>query len=111
MGSTLLQSMPAELTAGVAARQVKPDRERIRSILNMGSVIELQRQLLTTVMENEVSESQRTPKPIWRFSQVEAVSSAPLCLRGRCFTTSLPALERSIRRRRCNGRIDLWRDL
>ena len=42
MGSTLLQSMPAELTAGVAARQVKPDRERIRSILNMGSVIELQ---------------------------------------------------------------------
>jgi hypothetical protein len=47
--------MPAELTAGVAARQVKPDRERIRSILNMGSVIELQRQLLTTVMENEVS--------------------------------------------------------
>ena len=55
VGSTLLQSMPAELTAGVAARQVKPDRERIRSILNMGSVIELQRQLLTTVMENEVS--------------------------------------------------------
>ena len=71
VGSTLLQSMPAELTAGVAARQVKPDRERIRSILNMGSVIELQRQLLTTVMENEVSESQPTRKPIRRFSQVE----------------------------------------
>ena len=61
MGSTLLQSMPAELTAGVAARQVKPDRERIRSILNMGSVIELQRQLLTTVMENEGSHRARAP--------------------------------------------------
>ena len=57
VGSTLLQSMPAELTAGMAARQGKPDRERIRSILNMGNVIELQRQLLTTVMENEVSQS------------------------------------------------------
>ena len=59
--AALLQSMPAELTAGVAARQVKPDRERIRSILNMGSVIELQRQLLTTVMENEVSHRARAP--------------------------------------------------
>ena len=53
-GNHILQSMPAELTAGVAARPVKPDRERIRTILNMGNVIELQRQLLTTVMENEV---------------------------------------------------------
>ena len=64
--AALLQSMPAELTAGVAARQVKPDRERIRSILNMGSVIELQRQLLTTVMENEVSHRSRSlPSSPW----------------------------------------------
>lgn len=67
VGSTLLQSMPAELTAGVAARQVKPDRERIRSILNMGNVIELQRQLLTTVMENEVSQAVRQSQLPSRF--------------------------------------------
>ena len=34
---------------------VKPNREKIRAVLKMSNVIELQRQLLTTVMENEVS--------------------------------------------------------
>ena len=33
---------------------VKPNREKIRAVLKMSNVIELQRQLLTTVMENEV---------------------------------------------------------
>ena len=33
---------------------VRPNRERIRQILGTGSVLELQRQLLTSVMENEV---------------------------------------------------------
>merc|ERR1719410_2128637 len=48
-------SMPAELARGF---KVKPNRERIRQILRTSSVIELQRQLLTTVMENEVYKSQ-----------------------------------------------------
>jgi len=48
-------SMPAELARGF---KVKPNRERIRQILGTSSVIELQRQLLTTVMENEVYKSQ-----------------------------------------------------
>jgi hypothetical protein len=34
---------------------VKPNREKIRAVLKMSNVIELQRQLLTTVMENEVN--------------------------------------------------------
>ena len=34
--------------------QVKPDRDNIRNNLGMNNVIELQRHLLTTVMENEV---------------------------------------------------------
>ena len=34
---------------------VKPNREKIRAVLKMSNVIELQRQLLTTVMENEVT--------------------------------------------------------
>ena len=45
-------SMPAELARGV---RVKPNREKIRQVLGTSSVLELQRQLLTTVMENEVS--------------------------------------------------------
>ena len=44
-------SMPAEL----ARFRVKPNREKIRAVLATTSVLELQRQLLTTVMENEVS--------------------------------------------------------
>ena len=44
-------SMPAELARGF---KIKPNRERIRQILGTNSVLELQRQLLTTVMENEV---------------------------------------------------------
>ena len=43
-------SMPAEL----ARFRVKPNREKIRAVLATTSVLELQRQLLTTVMENEV---------------------------------------------------------
>ena len=46
-------SLPAELTKGIKV-QVKPDRDKIRTILGMTNVIELQRHLLTTVMENEV---------------------------------------------------------
>ena len=45
-------SMPAELARGL---RVKPNREKIRQVLSTSSVLELQRQLLTTVMENEVS--------------------------------------------------------
>ena len=44
-------SMPAELAKGF---RVKPNREKIRAVLGTTSVLELQRQLLTTVMENEV---------------------------------------------------------
>ena len=43
-------SMPAEL----ARFRVKPNREKIRAVLATTSVLELQRQLLTTLMENEV---------------------------------------------------------
>ena len=46
-------SLPVELTRGIRG-QVKPDRDKIRTILGMNNVIELQRHLLTTVMENEV---------------------------------------------------------
>ena len=46
-------SMPAELARGL---RVKPNREKIRQVLSTSSVLELQRQLLTTVMENEVSD-------------------------------------------------------
>ncbi len=51
-------SMPAELTRGLrgrSARSVRPNRDKIRTVLGMSNVIELQRQLLTSVMENEVS--------------------------------------------------------
>merc|ERR1719266_377336 len=48
-------SMPAELARGL---RVKPNREKIRQVLSTSSVLELQRQLLTTVMENEVYKSQ-----------------------------------------------------
>ena len=47
-------SLPVELTKGLSKGQVKPNRDKIRAILSMSSVIELQRHLLTTVMENEV---------------------------------------------------------
>ena len=47
-------SLPVELTRGIKV-QVKPNRDKIRTILGMNNVIELQRHLLTTVMENEVS--------------------------------------------------------
>lgn len=49
-------SLPVELTKGLKG-QVRPNRDKIRAILSMSSVIELQRHLLTTVMENEVSQS------------------------------------------------------
>ena len=58
-------SMPAELSGnqpkpGVMGRSgsvpIKPNREKIRAVLGMSNVIELQRQLLTTVMENEASD-------------------------------------------------------
>ncbi len=51
-------SMPAELARGRegAALRIQPNRERIRQILGTASVLELQRQLLTTVMENEVGD-------------------------------------------------------
>lgn len=48
-----IASMPAELLGGQA--KVKPNRDKIRQVLAMDSVIDLQRQLLTTVMENEVN--------------------------------------------------------
>lgn len=52
--------MPAELSRSllraVGPVQVRPNRERIRQVLQLNNVIELQRQLLTTVMENEVSQ-------------------------------------------------------
>ena len=65
-------SMPADLTAGglglgasatdlltkAASVPIKPNREKIRAVLAMSNVIELQRHLLTTVMENEVSASE-----------------------------------------------------
>ena len=47
-------SMPAELAKTAAMVRVKPNREKIRQVLATSSVLELQRQLLTTVMENEV---------------------------------------------------------
>lgn len=47
-----IASMPAEWTRGL---KVKPNREKISQILKIDSVIDLQRQLLTSVMENEVS--------------------------------------------------------
>ena len=47
-------SLPVELTKGLKG-QVRPNRDKIRAILSMSNVIELQRHLLTTVMENEVS--------------------------------------------------------
>ena len=47
-------SMPAELARQQARLVVRPNRERIRQILATSSVLELQRQLLTSVMENEV---------------------------------------------------------
>ena len=50
-----IASLPAEMTRGLRPNQVKPNREKIRTILSMSNVIDLQRQLLTTVMENEVS--------------------------------------------------------
>ncbi|XP_059097003.1 uncharacterized protein LOC131891447 isoform X2 [Tigriopus californicus] len=50
-------SMPVELTRGLKS-QVKPNREKIRQVINMNNVIDLQRQLLTTVMENEVYKTQ-----------------------------------------------------
>ena len=46
-------SLPVELTRGLKG-QVKPNRDKIRTILGMNNIIELQRHLLTTVMENEV---------------------------------------------------------
>ena len=51
--SSSVVSMPAEL-AKTMVRSVKPNREKIRQVLGTNSVLELQRQLLTTVMENEV---------------------------------------------------------
>ena len=48
-------SMPAELARKETVLRIQPNRERIRQILATASVLELQRQLLTTVMENEVS--------------------------------------------------------
>ena len=48
-------SLPVELTRGIKG-QVKPNRDKISTILGMNNVIELQRHLLTTVMENEVSD-------------------------------------------------------
>ena len=50
-------SMPAEL----ARFRVKPNREKIRAVLATTSVLELQRQLLTTVMENEVRTTPVSP--------------------------------------------------
>jgi hypothetical protein len=48
-------SMPAELAGREGGLRIQPNRERIRQILATTSLLELQRQLLTTVMENEVS--------------------------------------------------------
>ncbi len=53
-------SLPAELRPAGAGQAgllagVRPDRERIGRILRTDSVVDLQRQLLTTVMENEAS--------------------------------------------------------
>jgi hypothetical protein len=49
-----IASLPAEMAKGLRPNPIKPNREKIRTILSMSNVIELQRQLLTTVMENEV---------------------------------------------------------
>jgi len=56
VGAAVLASMPAELRP---RGQAKADRQRVSKILKTSSVIELQRQLLTTVMENEVSDKCR----------------------------------------------------
>ena len=42
------------LLSKAASVPIKPNREKIRAVLAMSNVIELQRHLLTTVMENEV---------------------------------------------------------
>lgn len=47
-------SLPAELQNRQGLK-IKPNRDKIRTILGMTNIIELQRHLLTTVMENEVS--------------------------------------------------------
>ena len=52
--SEILLSMPAELRPSPSEISLRPNRDKVRSVLNTSSVIELQRQLLTTVMENEV---------------------------------------------------------
>ena len=57
--SSSVLSMPAELARG--ALRVRPNRERIRAVLATNSVLELQRQLLTTVMENEVKKFRFIP--------------------------------------------------
>lgn len=48
-----IASLPAEIK-GIKPVQIRPNRDKVRTILSMSNVIELQRQLLTTVMENEV---------------------------------------------------------
>lgn len=52
-----ISSMPVELTRGLRGK-IRPNRDKIRAVLNMNNVIELQRHLLTTVMENEVYKTQ-----------------------------------------------------
>ena len=49
-----ITSLPVAMTKGLRPNHIKPNREKVRAILSMSNVIELQRQLLTTVMENEV---------------------------------------------------------
>ena len=46
-------SMPVELTRDLKSH-IRPNRDKISRILKTNSVIDLQRQLLTSVMENEV---------------------------------------------------------
>ena len=65
LGPAVRASAAMEATAtdpkGFRPTQVKPNRDKIRTILSMSNVIELQRQLLTTVMENEVSPAPLAP--------------------------------------------------
>merc|ERR1712106_815350 len=64
-------SMPVSLLKGGKIK-VKPDKQRISQILREKDVIELQRQLLTTVMETEVLRKQvETYSEEWASKSVE----------------------------------------
>ncbi len=74
-------SLPAELRPppGGLLSGVRPDRERIGRILRTDSVVDLQRQLLTTVMENEVSCGLRLPRLDISFARSKFLANVVQC--------------------------------